>query len=57
DRVIGENRAQTITAFAKLKLAETVFQREKGLYEKKISSAAEYQAALEDYKSAEAKYL
>ncbi|MBI4383696.1 MAG: efflux RND transporter periplasmic adaptor subunit [Nitrospinae bacterium] len=54
---IGESRAQLLPAYTKLKLAKSVYLREKGLFEKKISSGSEYQIALEEYKSAEAKYL
>lgn len=54
---IGESRAQLLPAYAKLKLAKTAYLREKGLFEKKISSGSEYQIAIEEYKSAEAKYL
>jgi cobalt-zinc-cadmium efflux system membrane fusion protein len=55
--VIGENRSRLLPAYAKIIHAKSVYFREKGLFEKKISSESDYQLALEDYKSAEARYL
>ena len=55
--VIGESRKLIIPAYSKFKLADSVYQREKQLHEKGISSKSEYLLALEDYKSAEAEYL
>jgi len=55
--VIGESRKLLIPAYSKFKLADSVYQREKQLHEKGISSKSEYLLALDDYKSAEAKYL
>jgi len=55
--VIGENRSRLLPAYAKIRLTQSVYLREKGLFEKKISSESEYQMALEDYKSAQARYL
>jgi len=55
--VIGENRELLIPAYAKLHLTESVYKREKRLREKGISSESEYMLALEDHKSAEAKYV
>ena len=55
--VIGENRSKLLPAYAKIIHAKSVYVREKGLFEKKISSESEYQLALEEYKSAEARYL
>ncbi len=57
DLMIGKNRELLIPAFAKLKLAKSTYHREKGLLEKGISSESEYLIALEDYKSAEARYI
>lgn len=57
DLVIGKSRELLIPASAKLKLAKSIYHREKGLLEKGISSEAEYLIALEDYKSAEARYI
>ncbi len=55
--VIGESRKLLIPAYSKFKLADSVYQREKQLHEKGISSKSEYLLALEDYKSSKAKYL
>ena len=55
--VIGKSREQLLPAYAKLKLSKSVFQREKGLFEKGISSESEYLLALENYNSAEARYV
>jgi cobalt-zinc-cadmium efflux system membrane fusion protein len=55
--VIGENRSRLLPAYAKILHAKSVYFREKGLFEKKISSESEFQLALENYKSAEARYL
>ncbi len=55
--VIGESRKLLIPAYSKFKLADSVYQREKQLHEKGISSKSEYLLALDDYKSSKAKYL
>ena len=55
--VIGESRKLIIPAYSKLQLADSIYNREKQLYEKGISSESEYLLSLEDYKSAEAEYL
>jgi len=55
--VIGESRKLIIPAYSKFKLADSVYQREKKLNEKGITSESEYLLAFEDYKSAEAEYL
>ena len=55
--VIGESRKLLIPAYSKLQLTGSVYQREKQLHEKGISSKSEYLLALEDYKSSEAKYV
>jgi len=55
--VIGESRKLIIPAYSKYKLADSVYQREKQLHQKGISSKSEYLLALEDYKSEEAEYL
>ncbi len=57
DLVIGKSRELLIPASAKLGLAKSIHLREKGLLEKGISSESEYLAALEDYKSTEARYI
>lgn len=53
---IGESRQLLIPAYGKLNLAKSVYLREKGLFGKGISSQSEYLAAVEDFKSAEARY-
>ncbi|MBT3922071.1 MAG: HlyD family efflux transporter periplasmic adaptor subunit [Nitrospina sp.] len=57
DLVIGQSRELLIPAHAKLRLAKSIHHREKGLLEKGISSESEYLLALQDYKSAEARYI
>jgi membrane fusion protein, heavy metal efflux system len=57
DRVIGKSRELLIPAYAKLRLARSIHLREKGLLEKGITSESEHLLALEDYKSAEARYI
>ena len=57
DLVIGKSRELLIPASAKLRLAKSVHLREKGLLEKGITSESEYLVALENYKSAEARYI
>ena len=56
DLVIGKSRELLIPASAKVRLTKSIHHREKGLLEKGISSESEYLIALEDYKSAEARY-
>ena len=55
--VLGESRAQIVPAYGRLIRAKAVYEREQSLYKKKISSKSEYLMAMEEYKSAEAKYL
>lgn len=55
--VLGESRAQIVPAYARLLRSRAVFERELYLYKKKISSKSEYLLAMEEYKSAEAKYI
>lgn len=57
DMVIGKSRESLIPAQAKLRLAKSIYNREKGLLEKGITSESEFLLALEDYKSAEARYI
>jgi cobalt-zinc-cadmium efflux system membrane fusion protein len=57
DSLIGKNREELISSYAKLSLAKSVFEREKGLFEKGIASESDYLLALEKYKSAEAKFV
>ena len=55
--VLGESRAQIVPAYATLIRSKAVYEREQSLYKKKISSRSEYLLAMEDYKSAEARYI
>ena len=57
DLQIGKSRELLIPAFAKMKLAKSVYLREKNLFAKGISSESEYLQAEENLKSSEAKYL
>jgi len=54
---LGDSRSTVVPAFSRLVRAKSVYEREKSLYEKKISSKSEYLLAMEEFKSAEAKYL
>ncbi|MFT4577269.1 MAG: cobalt-zinc-cadmium efflux system membrane fusion protein [Nitrospinales bacterium] len=54
---IGKSRELLIPAYAKMKLAKSVYLREKKLFAKGISSESEYLQAEENLKSSEAKYL
>ncbi|MBL4664492.1 MAG: efflux RND transporter periplasmic adaptor subunit [Nitrospinaceae bacterium] len=54
---IGRSRELLIPAYAKMKLAKSVYLREKNLFAKGISSESEYLQAEEKLKSSEAKYL
>jgi membrane fusion protein, heavy metal efflux system len=53
---LGQAKATFLEAQARQELAEATFQREKGLYEKKISSEADYLDALNAFKAAQAAY-
>ncbi|MGP0565638.1 MULTISPECIES: efflux RND transporter periplasmic adaptor subunit [unclassified Nitrospina] len=53
---LGNSRAEIVPAFAKVVRTQAVYEREKTLYEKKISSRAEYLLALEEFQSAKAQY-
>ena len=57
DVQIGKSRELLIPAYAKIKVTESVYLREKKLFKKGISSQSEYFLAEENYKSAEARYL
>ena len=57
DLQIGKSRALLIPAYAKLKLTKSVYLREKGLFNKGISSQSEFLLAEENFKSAEARYI
>lgn len=53
---LGQAKANFLEIQSALELAETTFNREKDLYEKKISSQADYLAALNELKAAQASY-
>lgn len=55
--VLGESRAQIVPAYATLIRSKAVYEREQSLFKKKISSRSEYLLAMEEYKSAEARYI
>ncbi len=57
DLKIGKSRELLIPAYAKLKLAKSVYRRESNLFKKGISSESEYLLAEENFKSAEARYI
>ena len=54
---IGENRARLITEYTNLKLERSIMEREKGLYDKKMSASADFYEAEANYKSTNAKYI
>jgi len=54
---MGENRSRLISSYSHFLLTRETYNREKGLYEKKISSQAEFLIAESEYKSAQAVYL
>lgn len=56
DLLLGNSRAQIVPAYAKLARTQAVYEREKTLYKKKISSRAEYLLALEEFQTAKAQY-
>jgi cobalt-zinc-cadmium efflux system membrane fusion protein len=53
---LGQAKAQYLEVQARLELATSAFEREKELYEKKISSEADYLSALNEFKAAQAYY-
>ncbi len=54
---LGQAKADFLEVQAKLELSQATFRREKELYEKKISSEADYLNALSELKAAEASYV
>jgi len=54
--VLGEVRADLVPAYAFFLRTRSVYLREKSLFEKKISSRSEYLQALEEHKSADARF-
>ena len=53
---LGQVKAEFLGVQAKLELAQATFRREKDLYDKKVSSEADYLNALNELKAAEASY-
>ena len=53
---LGQAKADFLEVQAKLELSQATFRREKKLYEKKVSSEADYLNALNELKAAEASY-
>jgi cobalt-zinc-cadmium efflux system membrane fusion protein len=53
---LGQAKAQFLEMQARLELATSTFEREKGLYEKKVSSESDYLGALNEFKAAQAYY-
>jgi cobalt-zinc-cadmium efflux system membrane fusion protein len=53
---LGQAKAHFLEVQAKLELAQATLKREKELYEKKVSSEADYLSALNELKAAEAYY-
>lgn len=53
---LGQAKAQFLEGQARVELATSAFKREKELYEKKVSSKADYLSALSEFKAAEAYY-
>ncbi|MBN2183633.1 MAG: efflux RND transporter periplasmic adaptor subunit [Sedimentisphaerales bacterium] len=53
---LGQAKAAFMETQARLNLTTATFEREKGLYEKKVSSEADYLDALNDLRAAEAYY-
>ena len=53
---LGEWRSKLVGAAARLQLARAALEREKGLWEKQVSSRAEYEQARQELDAAEADY-
>lgn len=53
---MGENRSMLVSAYAELTFAQAAYLRERPLFEKKIASERDYQAAEAAYKKADALY-
>jgi multidrug efflux pump subunit AcrA (membrane-fusion protein) len=53
---LDANHTLLVSAYAELVLAKSIYQREKSLFEKKISSGKDYLAAENAFKKADAKY-
>ena len=52
----GENRGTLVSAYAELVFAKAAYLREKPLFERKVASERDYQAAEAEYKKADALY-
>lgn len=55
-RSMGDNRSILVSAYADLVFAKAAYLREQPLFEKKVASEREYQAAEAEYKKADALY-
>ncbi len=55
-RAMGDNRSILVSAYADLVFAKAAYLRERPLFEKKVASEREYQAAEAQYKKADALY-
>jgi len=55
--LVGEWKSKLLGAAAKLRLAEVNHSREKGLWEKGVSSKAEYDTARQEWESTQAEYM
>ncbi|MBU0719179.1 MAG: efflux RND transporter periplasmic adaptor subunit, partial [Planctomycetes bacterium] len=53
---MGENRSILVSVYAELVYAEAAYLRERPLFEKKVASEREYQAAQAEYQKADAVY-
>ncbi len=53
---MGENRSVLVSAYAELVYAEAAYLRERPLFEKKVASERDYQAAQAEYQKADAAY-
>ncbi|UCE46399.1 MAG: efflux RND transporter periplasmic adaptor subunit, partial [Phycisphaerales bacterium] len=53
---LDANHAMLVSAYAELVLARSAYEREKSLFEKKISSEKDYLAAENEFKKADARY-
>ena len=53
---MGENRSILVSAYAEFVFAKAAYMREKPLFEKKVASERDYQAAEAEYRKAEAIY-
>jgi membrane fusion protein, heavy metal efflux system len=53
---MGKNKRLLISAYTNFRLTQVTYEREKNLYEKKISSQSDYLLAESNYKKAQARY-